>query len=66
MGCPYFELWLFIHLFICDTGDWAQGFALAKQELYHLSHTYNPFRFAEQETAVFSAHFLSYPSIIFP
>jgi hypothetical protein len=26
-----------------ETGVWTQGFALTKQELYHLSHTSSPF-----------------------
>jgi hypothetical protein len=30
-------------LCVCGTGVWIQGFALAKQALYHLSHTSSPF-----------------------
>jgi hypothetical protein len=32
-----------IFFFFCETGAWTQGFTLAKQVLYRLSHTSSPF-----------------------
>jgi hypothetical protein len=40
--CIHVILWQNFFLF-CSIGVWTQGFVLAKQMLYHLSHTSSPF-----------------------
>jgi hypothetical protein len=36
------EIYLFVYFYLCSTRAWTQGLILARQTLYHLSHTPKP------------------------
>jgi hypothetical protein len=42
-GLAFLILFLFLYFFFGETGVWTQGFVLAKQVVYHLSHTSGSF-----------------------